>query len=202
MLHGTIPSNPTKFTAECIPDQKGKIAIVTGGNAGIGYETVLHLAKKNAKVYMASRSAAKAEKAIAQIKQQEPLANVEFLALDLQDLSSVKKAAAEFSLKETQLDLLINNAGIANVPFALSKDGIESQFATNHLGHFYFTQLLIPLLLKSDRVPRIVNVSSVAHTFTDKRGILDLNDTNDAKSLSSLGRYAQSKVSITFNIKL
>jgi NAD(P)-dependent dehydrogenase (short-subunit alcohol dehydrogenase family) len=113
----------------------GYTAIVTGGNTGIGYETCLALAKKNATVYMASRSSEKAETAIDLIFK-DTGKKVNFLSLDLQDLNQVKAAADNFLKLGVPLDILINNAGIMFCPFELTKDGIESQFATNHVGHF------------------------------------------------------------------
>lgn len=123
------------YQLDKIPDLTGLTAIVTGGNAGIGYETCLALAKKNATVYMASRSKDRAEAAIALILK-DTGKKVNFLSLDLQDLKQVKAASDSFLKLGIPLDILINNAGIMACPFELTKDGIESQFATNHVGHF------------------------------------------------------------------
>lgn len=128
------------FKSDDIPDLTGKNAIVTGGNTGIGYEICLALAKKNATVFMACRSKERYQIAAKKIENETGIA-VHFIHLDLQDLRQVEKAADQFFARGLPLHILINNAGIAYCPFALSKDGIESQFATNHLGHFVFILL-------------------------------------------------------------
>lgn len=141
---------------------------------------------------MAARSEDKAKEAIAKIKFQVPNAKITFLKLDLQDLKQVQQAAKEFALKESVLDTLINNAGIMIPPFALTSDGIETQFGTNHVGHFLFTRELLPLLLKSSE-PRIVNLSSLAHKFAPKIGI-DFDRINDQNAYTTNTRYGQSKL--------
>lgn len=189
---GIFPSNPTKFSPEKIPDQTGKVIIVTGGNTGIGFQTTLQLIKKGAHVYLAARNPTRAQEAINNIKNQVPNAKITHLLLDLTDLKQVQKAANEFKSKETRLDVLINNAGIMAGPFALTKDGIEEQFGTNHLGHFLFTRELIPTLLQT-KDSRIVNVSSVAHTAAPAQGIL-FDSINDEKVMNNWDRYGQSKL--------
>lgn len=153
-----------------MPDQSGKIIIVTGGNTGLGKESILQLVKRNpAKIYMGARNPEKAEKAIADLKQQVPTSDVKFLKLDVSDLQSVQDAAKEFLAENDRLDLLINNAGILGVPSSLSKDGYEIQFATNHLGPAFLTKLLLPTMEKTAAQPgsdvRIVNISSALHTY-------------------------------------
>ena len=194
MLHGLIPSNPSNFGLDSIPNLAGKVALVTGGNTGIGFETVLQMAKKQCKVYLGARSREKAEAAIAKMKEIDSSVDVVFVQMDLQDLASVKKAAADFSSKEDHLDILVNNAGIMASPFALSKDGVEAQFATNHLGHFFLTNSLIPKLLKSKETPRVVNVSSVAHLAAPNVGIYSLEEMNDSNTMNNATRYGQSKL--------
>ncbi|KAI8910347.1 hypothetical protein EDD86DRAFT_190325 [Gorgonomyces haynaldii] len=184
-------TNPAFPSVEAIPDLSGKTAIVTGGNTGIGYETCLALLNKNAKVYMASRSRQRATDAIERLEKATGK-KCEFLELDLQDLKQVKGAAESFLKNGEKLDLLINNAGIMACPFALTKDGIETQFGTNHVGHFLFTTTLIPAILKADK-PRIVNLSSSAQRMAPKNGI-EFENINNEKAMSNFERYGQSKL--------
>ncbi|KAI8621233.1 hypothetical protein BC830DRAFT_1058394 [Chytriomyces sp. MP71] len=196
------PSNPLKFSVDALPDLAGRTYVVTGGNTGIGLETCLQLAKKNATVVLASRSEERAMAAVAKIREQVPTARVDFLPLVLNDLKQVAAAASELATKHPRIDALINNAGIMASPFALSKDGIEDQFATNHVGHFLFTTRLIPNLLNAER-PRIVNVSSSAHTFAPNAGGILFDKINDEKAMSVWERYGQSKLAnILFSVKL
>lgn len=157
------------FKASEIPSLKGKVAIVTGGNGGIGLETVRELASNGAKVYMASRSEDKAKSAIEQLKQnaaaEKPI-DVHYLNLDLMKLSSAKKCADDFKAKESRLDILICNAGIMAVPYKLTDDGIEQSFQVNHLTHFALFQQLAPIMSntgkESGHPARLVNLSSFA----------------------------------------
>ncbi|KAI8916401.1 hypothetical protein EDD86DRAFT_185437 [Gorgonomyces haynaldii] len=187
----TTGKNPVFRSASDIPDLSGKTAIVTGGNTGIGYETCLALLNKNAKVYMASRSRQRATDAIERLEKATGK-KCEFLELDLQDLKQVKGAAESFLKKKEKVDILVNNAGIMACPFALTKDGIETQFGTNHVGHFLFTTTLIPAILKADK-PRIVNLSSYGHNFATKNGI-EFENINNEKVMSNWERYGQSKL--------
>ncbi|KAJ4251477.1 hypothetical protein NW762_011462 [Fusarium torreyae] len=155
-----------EFQIHDIPNLRGYVAIVTGGNSGIGYETTLQLALRGARVYVASRSSERVNKAISDMKQNFPDLDLHFLKLDLQDLQSIKSTAVEFMSREDRLDLLINNAGIMASPWELTKDGIEVQWQTCFLSHHALTLALMPLLISAaqmsermDRV-RIVNVAS------------------------------------------
>jgi len=150
------------WTVSQIRNLEGKKAIVTGGNSGLGYETVKALAGAGAKVILTGRNVEKCEQAAQQIKLQYPQALVSVGFLDVADLTSVK-VFAENHLDDP-LDFLINNAGIMATPFAQTVDGFEAQMATNHLGHFALTALLWPAIVKSE-TSRIVNVSSSAHKF-------------------------------------
>ncbi|KAJ3349428.1 hypothetical protein HDU91_006391 [Kappamyces sp. JEL0680] len=172
----------------------GKVVLVTGGNSGIGFQTVSQLAKKGAKVYLGARNPKKASDAIEKIKSEMGQdVKVEFLQIDLADIASVKAAAAELKSKESKLDVCINNAGIMAGPFELTKDGIEAQFGTNHVGHFVLTRELLPWLQKAPE-PRIVNLSSIAHKFTPSKGILTLEETNTESTMNNWTRYGQSKL--------
>jgi len=151
-----------KWTVEDIPDLSGKVVIVTGANSGIGLEASRELARKGAEVIMACRTQDKAEAAIQQIQEELPQAKLEFIHLDLADLASVKKFAADFKSRNDRLDVLLNNAGIMMVPYRKTADGFESQLGTNHLGHFALTGSLIDLILITPGA-RVVNISSNAH---------------------------------------
>ena len=163
---------PHKFSPATIPPLTNKIIIVTGGNNGIGLETVLALSKKSpAKIYLACRSQAKFDTAMQTILKTSPDAkgNVEFLELDLNSLASVKKAAEQVLSECDRLDVLINNAGIMGAPPGLTSDGYEVHFGVNYIGHALLTKLLLPLILKTAKRNdvcksdvRIINVSSAA----------------------------------------
>ncbi|KAF2210909.1 hypothetical protein CERZMDRAFT_69134 [Cercospora zeae-maydis SCOH1-5] len=178
-----------------IPDLSGKVILVTGGNTGLGKETVLQLAKHNPQdIILASRTPSKAENAIADIKTRVPNANISYIKLDLTSLASVKEAAEDFKARSDRLDILINNAGIMAVPYSKTKDGYEIQFVTNHIGHALLTKLLLPTLLKTAAQPgsdvRIINVSSAAHMIAP--GIV--YDQNRLESYMTHRRYGQSKL--------
>ncbi|RKO89695.1 hypothetical protein BDK51DRAFT_35306 [Blyttiomyces helicus] len=181
------------FTRDAIPDLSGKVAIVTGANTGVGYATALELARKNATVFMACRSEERAAPAVEKVRAETGNKNVHFLKLDLQNLKQSREAAKGFLSLGLGLHILVNNAGIMACPFALTSDGIESQFATNHLGHFVFTKTLLPALERS-APSRIVNLSSVAHKHPAPGGIL-FDSINDPKAMGDWGRYGQSKLS-------
>ncbi|KDQ12680.1 hypothetical protein BOTBODRAFT_56500 [Botryobasidium botryosum FD-172 SS1] len=166
---------------EDIPDLSGKVVIVTGGNSGIGYETCKALLQKNAKVYMAARSKAKAEDAINELKQATGKEAI-FLALDLASLKSIKASVEEFKSREEVLHILFNNGGVMAPPMdQLTAEGYDLQFGTNVLGHFYLTRLLLPLLMSTakasaDRKVRVVTVSSFGaemHKYIDWDSLRD-----------------------------
>ncbi|KAI0733894.1 hypothetical protein C8Q72DRAFT_500583 [Fomitopsis betulina] len=166
VLSQAFPPRST-FSPEQIPDLTGRVMIVTGGNVGIGKETIRALLDHNAKVYMASRSKEKADAAIKELQQQTGKEAI-FLELDLSNLASVRKAAEEYLSKESVLHVLFNNAGVMWAPTELlTADGYDLQFGTNVVGHFFFTKLLVPALIagketSSDHHSRIVTTSSGA----------------------------------------
>ncbi|MEO0469602.1 MAG: oxidoreductase [Bacteroidota bacterium] len=174
-----------------IPDLNGKVIIVTGGNSGLGYESVKSFAQKGASVVMASRSREKAEKAKAEIIKLAPHSDIDILSLDLMDLASVASFANAFSQKYDRLDVLLNNAGIMMTPFQHTKDGFESQLGTNHLGHFALTGRLFPHL-QSTPASRVVNVSSLAH----RRGDMDFDNLQyeNGRDYSPIKSYGRSKL--------
>ncbi|MDP5220801.1 oxidoreductase [Ruegeria sp. 2205SS24-7] len=142
--------------------QSGKVAIVTGANNGIGFETTVGMAEAGFHVVMACRSLEKAAAAKASVLARIPSASLEILVLDLSDLTSVRGFAQAFRARYSTLDVLINNAGILLYSAQTNADGVELQFATNHLGHFLLTALLIDMF-PDDSASRIVSLSSIAH---------------------------------------
>ena len=178
------------WTAGNIPDLSGKVAIVTGANSGIGYETALELAQKGATVVMACRSLPKAEAAAGQIRQTNPSGELVVMELDLGDLDSVRQLAAAFQERYDRLDLLINNAGIMVPPYGKTAQGFETQIGVNHLGHFALTGLLLDTLLRTPQ-SRVVTVSSGAHRF----GQIDFDDLHwERKAYKPNPAYGQSKL--------
>jgi NAD(P)-dependent dehydrogenase (short-subunit alcohol dehydrogenase family) len=179
-----------KWDSENIPDQKGKVVIVTGSSSGLGYETAKVLANKNATVIVAVRNEVKGNAAVESIKVENPNTDIQVMLLDLSNLESIHKFAENFKKKFNKLDLLINNAGVMNPPYTKTKDGFELQFGTNHLGHFALTGLLIDLIKKTPS-SRIVNVSSTAH----KIGKLNFEDLNwETRPYKKMRSYGDSKL--------
>jgi NAD(P)-dependent dehydrogenase (short-subunit alcohol dehydrogenase family) len=179
----------SKWTANDMPNQTGRVAIVTGANIGLGYESALALARQGAQVVMASRDQAKGQKALTNLKAAVPGAKAELMRLDLADLASVRAFAGEFKARYDRLDLLLNNAGVMAIPRRETADGFEMQFGTNHLGHFALTGLLLDLLLKTPD-SRVVNVSSSAQYM----GRMNFEDPQLRQNYSRWGAYGQSKL--------
>ena len=184
--------NNLLWTTEHMPDLTGKIIVVTGGNSGLGYESVKAFAMKGAEVVLASRSAEKGEEARTEILKAIPDGKIKVMQLDLGDLGSVRNFATAFRENFKKLDVLLNNAGIMMTPYFQTKDGFEGQFGINHLGHFALTGLLMDVLLKTEGA-RIVNVSSGAH----KRGEMDFSNLQyeNGKDYSPIKAYGRSKLS-------
>ncbi|KAG0367499.1 hypothetical protein BGX24_003201 [Mortierella sp. AD032] len=190
---------PRRYSYDKIPDQTGKIAIVTGANSGLGYATMVGLAGHGAHVFLACRSKDRAlaaiERAKKEIKEKYPQAatpKLEFLELDLNDMNKCKQASKEFLDKDLPLHLLVNNSGIIMTPFALSANSIEQQFAVNHMGHFIFTMALLDRI-KESQSSRIVILSSFAHEGSTKGGI-DFDTLNEEKKSDTVTRYGRSKL--------
>ena len=177
------------WTAEQLGDQTGRVAIVTGSNSGIGFETARVLAAKGATVVMACRSLDKANPKADEIRGAHPNANVEVMELDLSDLDSVRRLAEAFRAKHSRIDLLINNAGIMVPPYGKTAQGFETQFGVNHLGHFALTGSLLDLITSTPG-SRIVTVSSVAHYM----GAIHFSDLNWEKGYKAQPAYGQSKL--------
>ncbi|RDW57254.1 hypothetical protein BP5796_12704 [Coleophoma crateriformis] len=190
-----FPFNPERD----IPDLSGKVILVTGGNAGLGKESILQLAKHNPQtIYMGARSAEKATEAIKSIRETVPKANIKFLEVDLSSLKSVQKAAKTFIAESDRLDILLNNAGLMGVPPGLTADGYEIQFGTNHMGSALLTRLLLPTLESTTRLPgadvRIVNLSSKLFKYGPKGGLLLSQVKTPLANISGTARYGQSKL--------
>jgi NAD(P)-dependent dehydrogenase (short-subunit alcohol dehydrogenase family) len=180
------------WNLENISDLTGGIIVVTGGNSGLGYESVKAFAMKGAEVVLASRSTEKGEEARAEILKDFPEGKIKVMQLDLGDLDSVRGFVSAFKLSYKKLNILLNNAGIMMTPYFTTKDGFEGQIGTNHLGHFALTGLLMDVVIKTPGA-RIVNVSSGAH----KRGEMDFTNLQfeNGKDYSPMKAYGRSKLS-------
>jgi NAD(P)-dependent dehydrogenase (short-subunit alcohol dehydrogenase family) len=173
-----------------IPSQRGKLAVITGATGGLGYETALALASAGAEVLVTGRNTGKGRVALERIKRALPSAKVRFEMLDLASLDSVRAFAAQMVANGQPLDLLINNAGVMDLPGRrLTEDGFEMQFGTNHLSHFALTGLLLSVLRSAD-APRVVNVSSLAH----RGGKIDFDNLQAERKYRSWPAYQQSKL--------
>ncbi|MDO6851728.1 oxidoreductase [Priestia megaterium] len=179
------------WDATKIPDQKGKVIIVTGSTSGIGKEAVKVIAGKNAKVIMAVRNVDKGKEVVNVIKKKFKKADIDVRKLDLTNLNSIRAFANLIKEDYDRLDILINNAGIMFSPYSKTVDGFENQFGTNHLGHFALTGLLMPLLKKTEG-SRIVVLSSTGHTM----GNLNFEDLNwETRKYNTQKAYCDSKLS-------
>jgi NAD(P)-dependent dehydrogenase (short-subunit alcohol dehydrogenase family) len=185
-----VTSHPDRhWTAAGVPDQSGRTAVLTGASAGIGLETALVLAARGATVVLACRDLAKAQRAAGQIRAETGRADVRVVHLDLASLASVRAAAAEIRAGCPRLDLLINNAGVMAVPYHRTEDGFELTLATNHLGHFALTGLVLDRLLATPG-SRIVTVSSRGH----HDGVLNFDDLQSEHRYRPTRAYWQSKL--------
>lgn len=179
-----------KWTSADIPDQSGRLAVVTGANTGLGLATAQALAARGGSVVLAVRDVDRGKQAAARITGTAPGADVTVQRLDLSSLDSIRTAAEELRAAHPRIDLLINNAGVMYTPRQTTRDGFELQFGTNHLGHFAFTGLLLDALLP---VPgsRVVTVSSVGHRL---RARIDFDDLKAERSYSRVAAYGRSKL--------
>lgn len=178
-----------RFDESSIPDQTGRTAIVTGGNSGIGLEAAVSLARRGASVVIACRDPKRAEAALESIRDRASSTKVRALPLDLARLSSVREFADAWLASGEAIDLLINNAGVMALPHGKTEDGYETQFATNHLGHFALTLRLVPALERG-RAARVVTVSSMTHGS----GKIPFEDLHGDARYSPSGAYANSKL--------
>lgn len=198
-LASTLAAEATSRTApkpdwstQDMPSQTGRIVLVTGGTSGMGYEDALALSRSGAEVIIAARNAERGRQAIANIKQAVPEARVQFEAVDLANLQSVRDLANRLQARLPKLDVLINSAAIMSPPVrGVSADGYEMQLATNYLGPFALTGLLMPLLRKSDD-PRVVSLSSIAAG----RASLNFDDLQAERNYDPFVAYSQSKLAV------
>lgn len=181
----------TGWTAEDIPDQSGRTAVITGANTGLGYETARALVAHGARVVLAVRNLDKGKAAADLIARRYPGADVSVQELDLTSLTSIESAAESLKGAEDRIDLLINNAGVMTTPKSTTKDGFELQFGTNHLGHFAFTGRLLDRLLETPG-SRVVTVSSTGHRFA--RSGVRFDDLHSERRYNRLRAYGQSKL--------
>jgi protochlorophyllide reductase len=187
------------WTAADIPDLRGKVAVVTGANAGLGYEITRGLTHAGARVIMACRNRDKANAAANEIRSGSPAGTLEFGELDLADLASVTRFAEDLGSRTDRLDILGNNAGLMALDQSRTVDGFEMQFGVNHLGHFALTGRVLPLLLATPG-SRVVAMSSVGH----RPGRIHRHDPNfDKRRYSRWGAYFQSKLAnLLFTLEL
>ncbi|KAJ5143557.1 uncharacterized protein N7515_002344 [Penicillium bovifimosum] len=186
-----------------IRDLDGKVVLVTGGNAGIGKETILQLAKhRPSRIYMAARTESKAREAIESLQSQlSSPADIRFLPLDLSSFKSIRAAADKFQADSDRLDILILNAGTMGNPPTTTEEGFEVQLGTNHIGHFLFTKLLLPTLQKTVEVQRaegevpdvrVVTLGSAAHAVGPAT-FEEMTSTPGLLAVSTWTRYGASK---------
>ncbi|MEL1265164.1 SDR family oxidoreductase [Pseudoxanthomonas putridarboris] len=181
------------WNASDIPDQRGRLAVVTGATGGIGYETALALAGAGAEVVLAGRSDAKGDVALRGILARHPRAQVRYMHLDLCSLASVRAFAERFADAHGRLDLLVNNAGVMTPPTRQeTEDGFELQFGSNYLAHFALTARLLPLLRNGSR-PRVVSVASGAHRL---QAAIHFEDLQWQRGYMPWPAYAQSKLAM------
>ncbi|MFF6782563.1 oxidoreductase [Streptomyces sp. NPDC012510] len=176
------------WNAGDVPDQRGRTAVVTGANSGIGYVAARELARRGAQVVLACRSTERGLAALERMGSEVPDAHIELLRLDLGDLQSVREFVAGYDRAYDRLDLLINNAGVMAVAQGRTADGFETQFGTNHLGHFALTGLLLPRLLATPGA-RVVTLSSAMHM----RANIDIDNLNGERKYGRWLAYGRSK---------
>jgi NAD(P)-dependent dehydrogenase (short-subunit alcohol dehydrogenase family) len=194
---GTM-NHTRKWSAADIPDQTGRTVIVTGANSGLGLATSEQLAGHGAHVILTARDPARGERAAAGLAARQPGASLEVRRLDLADLDSVRSFVDDLRRDGVAVDVLVNNGGVMATPRRLSAQGHELQFATNHLGHFALTAMLLPVL-SGGKDPRVVTVSSSMH----RRGRIRFDDLAGSRSYSPVGSYAQSKfANVLFGLEL
>ena len=186
------------WTLSQMPDQAGRLAVVTGANSGLGFLTVRELARRGADVVMTARDSDRGERVLTRLRAELPGAKVVLRRLDLADLANVAAFADWLAAEGRPVDLLVNNAGVMMPPRGLTRQGHETQFGVNHLAHFALTLHLLPLLSAAPGA-RVVTVSSELH----RRGRIHFDDFTGEKSYSRLAFYAQSKfANVLFALEL
>ncbi|MEU0309563.1 MULTISPECIES: oxidoreductase [Streptomyces] len=187
MTENPTPKQP--WTVERIPDQSGRVAVVTGANSGLGLATARALARRGGRVILAVRDEERGRRAVADITAGQPGAELEVRRLDLADLDSVRAFSDALHADRPRLDLLVNNAGVMAPPRSSGAQGHELQFAANHLGHFALTGLLLDLLERGQD-PRVTTVTSVNH----RKARLDFGNLNGERGYKPMVFYDRSKL--------
>ncbi len=177
------------WTEASAPDQSGTVVVITGASSGIGEAAAMALAGHGATVVLAVRDAGRGEATLGRIRAAHPNAKLSVSIIDTSSLASVRAFASRLDGEQPRVDVLLNNAGLMQRQRSTTADGFERMFATNHLGHFALTGLLIGTLLRAD-APRVVTISSIAH----RSGRINFDDLQGARSYSGSGGYAQSKL--------
>ncbi len=186
------------FTANDVPDQAGRVVVITGGNSGIGYEAARVLLAKNARVVLACRDEGKMKRAAQALRDEVKGGAVDEVVLDLSSLASIENAAVALAAMHTKIDVLINNAGVMALPERQTVDGFEMQFGTNHLGHFAFTGRILPTVLAAPS-SRIVTVSSLLH----RGGHIEFADIPRPTTYNEGKQYGMSKLAnVLFSYEL
>ncbi len=178
------------WSTKDIPDQSGKLALITGATGGLGFETALALARAGAEVVLTGRNAEKGAAALARIRAEVPRANISYEGLDLSALANVVSFAERFAAAHDHLDILVNNAGVMAPPQReQTRDGFELQFATNYLSHFALTARLLPLLMAAPAA-RVVPLASVAA----QQGKIDFANLQSERDYKPMVAYSQTKL--------
>jgi NAD(P)-dependent dehydrogenase (short-subunit alcohol dehydrogenase family) len=182
-------SDPNAWTESQVPDQSGRVAVITGANSGLGFETARVLAARGAHVVLACRDEKRAAAARDAILALQPSASLAVAPLDLASLASVRACAEELAKRHERIDLLVNNAGVMRLPARKTADGFEMQLGTNHLGHFALTGALLDRLLAAPAA-RIVTLSSTMH----RPGRMQWDDLHSERRYGKWRAYSQSKL--------
>ncbi len=190
----------SKWAASDVPDQTGRVAVITGSNTGIGYAAAAVLAERGARVVLAVRNLDKGKAAAARIRAESPHADVTLAQLDLSSLESVRAAAEALRSAYPRIDLLINNAGVMWTPKQVTEDGFELQFGTNHLGHFALTGLLLDHLL-GVQGSRVVTVSSLGHRIMAAIHFDDLQWENSYNRIAAYGQAKLANLMFTYELQ-
>ena len=186
------------WTSADIPDQSGRLALITGASSGLGLETARALVRRGATVLLGCRSRQRSEQARTSLLADAAGGAIDLLDLDLADLASVRAAGRELADRYGRLDLLINNAGVMGLPRSLTSDGFEMQFGVNHLGHYALTMALLPLL-RARPASRVVTVTSGAQYF----GRIAFDDPQGERRYDRWAAYGQSKLAnVMFALEL
>ena len=188
------------WTRDDIPDQRGKLAIITGANTGLGLETAKALAARGAAVVLAVRNTDKGKAAMAAITAETPGAQITIEELDLSSLDSVRSTAQRLRTGSDRIDLLVNNAGVMYTPRSSTAEGFELQFGTNHLGHFAFTGLLLDRMLGVEG-SRVVTVSSMGHRILSAIDFSDLHCRNSYNRVAAYGRSKLANLLFTYELQ-